>query len=207
MIKVKEVYLKIRQGLKMNKVVQIMTLSDILVVSGFGLVGPIFAVFITEQIKGGDVFTVGLSGSIFSFFSGFLSIPLAQIMDSHKGEEDDFRFLFWGSLMISVVPFLYLFISLPWQLYLTQAFYGLGAAFAYTSWSAIFSRHLDKEKIALEWSLYNTATSLGTAATAAVGGAIAEIFGFKWLFVVSGTLIFLGSMFLLLIAKSMKNGG
>lgn len=205
MARFKELYSKVRKGVKMNHIIQVLTVSDIMMISGFGLVAPVFAVFITNQIHGGTVFTVGLAGSLFAFFSGFISIPMAHIIDADNGEKDDFRFLFIGSIMQSIVPFLYLFIFSSWQLYLVQIFYGIAAAFSYTSWSAIFSRHLDKDKIALEWSLYNTATSLGAAATAAIGGAIAEVFGFSWLFIVSGIMIFAGSSFLILIAKSLKN--
>lgn len=189
------------KNFKGNKIIQVFTISDLLVLSGLGLVSPIFAVFITGQVIGGDVFTVGLASSIFAFFSGFVAIPVASFIDSHRGERDDFWALFFGSVIITLSMFFYLLISKPWQLYLVQVFYGTGSALATTAWYAIFSRHLDKDSVALEWSFYGTVISLGAASSAALGGAIAEVFGFRALFTVAGIITFLGSLFLLLLAR------
>ncbi len=204
---IKGIYKNFWGNFRVNRVVQILTVSDIVMISGFGLVSPIFAVFVTKQINGGDIFTAGLAGSIFAFFSGLAAIPIASVIDARKGEKDDFSVMLVGSLMLSVSQFMYIFINQSWQLYLIQVFSGIGMALAGTSWSAIFSRHLDKDNIALEWSFYNTTVSLGTAATAAVGGAVAEVFGFSYLFAVSGTMVLIGSLFLLFIAKKFKTSG
>ena len=203
----KEVYKSFWGNFRANRVVQILTASDIVMLSGFGLANPIFAVFVTKQINGGDVFVAGLAGSIFAFFSGLAAIPIASIIDAKKGEKDDFFVMLAGSLMLSISQFMYIFINQPWQLYLIQVFSGIGVALAGTCWSAIFSRHLDKDNIALEWSFYNTTVSLGTAAAAAVGGAVAEVFGFTYLFAVSGTMVLIGSLFLLFIAQKFKASG
>ncbi|OGY40796.1 MAG: hypothetical protein A2570_01635 [Candidatus Brennerbacteria bacterium RIFOXYD1_FULL_41_16] len=197
---IKGIYKIFWKNFKGNKIVQIFTISDLLILSGLGLVEPLFAVFITNQIVGGDVFTVGLASSIFAFFSGFMTIPIASFIDSRRGEKDDFWVLLIGSVVITAATFSYLLIKEPWQLYLVQAFYGTGAALATTAWYAIFSRHLDKDSVALEWSFYSSVISLGGAASAALGGAIAEVFGFNALFLVSGVITFLGSLFLLFVA-------
>ncbi|KKU16843.1 MAG: hypothetical protein UX26_C0015G0016 [Parcubacteria group bacterium GW2011_GWC1_45_9] len=203
-MKLGEIYKIFWGNFRGNKIVQVFTVSDLLILSGLGLTSPVFAVFITQQIIGGDVFVVGLASSIYAFFSGFAAIPVASLIDSRKGERDDFWVLLLGSLTITALMFLYPFITYPWQLYVVQAFFGMGTALATTAWYAIFSRHLDKESIALEWSFYNTTISLGTAGAAAVGGAVAEIFGFKMLFFVSGVIVLFGSLFLLMIAHRLK---
>jgi len=56
---------------------------------------------------------------------------------------------------------------------------------------------LDKQKESFEWSLYSTLTGLGTAATAAIGAALAQFVGFAATFTLVGVLSLLGCLVLL----------
>ncbi|PIP17793.1 MAG: hypothetical protein COX43_02310, partial [Parcubacteria group bacterium CG23_combo_of_CG06-09_8_20_14_all_35_9] len=51
--------------LKINKVVKILIFSDVALVSGFGFVSPIFAIFLSENIQGGGVEVAGFAAAIF----------------------------------------------------------------------------------------------------------------------------------------------
>ena len=188
----------------MNKVIRILIISDFFIWSGFGLLGPVFAVFITQQIRGGELEVIGFASSIYLICKSVLQIPIARFLDMRKGEWDDFWVMMAGSLAMSVIPFLYLGITRPWELYVIEAFYGIGAALAYTSWEAIFTRHVDKDDVALEWSVYNTVTDVGGAATASIGGLIAQTFGFHALFVTTGLVMCFGSVLLLTVAHAFK---
>ena len=42
-----------------NKVIRFLITSDFLLQSGWGLIGPIFAIFLTRQIEGGSLEMVG----------------------------------------------------------------------------------------------------------------------------------------------------
>ncbi|KKT34081.1 MAG: hypothetical protein UW21_C0004G0001, partial [Candidatus Woesebacteria bacterium GW2011_GWB1_44_11b] len=68
-MKLGEIYKIFWGNFRGNKIVQVFTVSDLLILSGLGLTSPVFAVFITQQIIGGDVFVVGLASSIYAFFS------------------------------------------------------------------------------------------------------------------------------------------
>ena len=48
-----------------NSFIKILTFSDVIVLSGWGLVNPLFAVFVTKQIKGGTVELVGLATCLY----------------------------------------------------------------------------------------------------------------------------------------------
>ncbi len=181
-----------------------MILSDFFIWSGFGFLGPVFAIFITDQIKGGSLEVVGFASAIYLIFKSLLPIPIARFLDLTRGERDDFAVLIFGSLVMSVIPFFYLLISQPWELYIIEAMYGVGAAFAYTSWEAIFTRHVDKDDVALEWSMYNTVTDLGGAATAGIGGAVAQALGFRFLFVLTGAIMLFGTLLLFTIARKFR---
>jgi MFS family permease len=167
-------------------------MGDILFFSAFGLIGPIFAVFITKQIDGATVATVGFAATLNLLFRAILQMPIARYIDRHKGEKDDFFLMVAGSLLVSVVPFFYIFIKTPLHLYVVQAIYGIGGALSNPGWYAIFTRHIDKSKEGTEWSLENVSVALAAAGAAAMGGMVADYFGFKTLFILVGILALIG---------------
>ncbi len=175
-----------------NKIIRVLVLGDIMFFSAFGLINPIFAVFITNQIAGATIATVGFAATISLLVRALLQMPIARYIDRHKGEKDDFMFMVAGSTLISIVPFAYFFVSTPLHLYLAQIILGIGGALANPGWYAIFTRHIDKNKEGTEWTLENVGIGLAAAGTAAVGGLLAQNFGFHNLFLIVGIVSFLG---------------
>lgn len=189
---------------KINPVISALTVSDMFVLGGFGLMSPIFAVFITDNIEGGSIEVVGFSQMIYLLTSSLLQVPVAAIVDKVKGERDDFNLMFAGTAMSSIIILLYIFVKTPEQLYFVQFLYGLAMAIALPTWYAIFTRHLDKRHEGLEWGIYNTMTALFGAGAAALGGLIAFRFGFTTLFVMVSAISFSGSLLLLAVRKEMR---
>lgn len=183
-----------------------MTISDILLLTSFGLITPIFAVFITDNIQGGTVEVAGLASAIYLLTKSFAQIPIARFLDKNKGEKDDFWAMVFGSIGITVIPLLYIFVTTPAHLYIVQLFYGFFAAVAFPSWMAIFTRHIDKDKEGLEWGVYQTLIDMGMAASASLGGFLAYRFGFAPLFTVISIISFFGTLFLLGIYHDMREG-
>ena len=164
--------------------------------SGWGLVNPIIAVFFTEQVEGGNVALAGLASTVYFLVKSIVQIPVARFIDLKRGEWDDYWTMIIGSLIISMSAFLYLFVRLPWQVIAVQAIYGVGGALSYPSWLAIFTRHIDKREEGFEWSFYYTATDLGAALTAGLGGLLASSFGYNLVFVIVGLASLAGTAFL-----------
>jgi MFS family permease len=191
-------------GLKVNKVIEFLTLSDILMLSGWGLITPIIAVFFTEQVKGGSVALAGLASAVYFLTKSVIQIPMARYIDMRRGEKDDHRIMIVGSSIITLCAFLYIFVKFPWQVILVQALYGIGGALSYPSWLAIFTRHIDKRKEGFEWSLYYTATDIGAAFAGGLGGLLAATFGYKFVFVIVGIMSTFGTIFLAGITKELK---
>lgn len=167
-------------------------MGDIMFFSAFGLIGPIFAIFVTQQIAGATVATVGFAATINLLVRALLQMPIARYIDKHKGEKDDFLFMVLGSTLVSIVPFIYLFVTSPTHLYLAQAVLGIGGALTNPGWFAIFTRHIDKGKEGTEWTLENVSIGLVSAGAAALGGIMAERFGFQNLFLIVGILSLIG---------------
>jgi len=200
------IFKKLFVGLRVNRVIEYMTLADVLMLSGWGLITPIIAVFFTEQVEGGSVALAGLASTTYFLVKSIFQIPIARIIDKRRGEWDDYKVMIAGSLIITTSAFLYTMVSLPWHVIAIQVLYGFGGALTYPSWLAIFTRHVDRQEMGFEWSLYYTATDLGAAFTAGLGGLLAATFGYNLVFLIVGVLSLLGTLFLAGITRELKKG-
>ncbi len=179
-----------------NPVVRFLIISDTVIMGGAGLLGPIFAIFVTDFIIGGNEAVAGIAAAIYLFTKSVMQIPVAHLIDRIKGEKDDFWLMFIFSLLIAVIPLLYLYISTPFQLYIIQFFLGLFTAFTFPTYMALFTRHIDKKKEGTEWGVYFTLVDLTSAAFAAIGGYIAVAEGFGNLIIAVVVISLLGSLLL-----------
>lgn len=190
--------------MKINHVVRTLILSDFFINSGFSVFAPIFAVFVTNQVKGGSIEVVGFATAITQIFKVGLQIPIARYLDKNHGEYDDFYSLVFGSMLCATVPFLYFFATTATHIYIIQAVYGIGLAFAVPPWFAIFSRHLDKMHANIEWSFESVAIGVSAAGAAALGGVLATRYGFQHLFVIGGLLAVFGASLEIRIFRDLK---
>ncbi|MEP7103679.1 MAG: MFS transporter [Candidatus Dojkabacteria bacterium] len=187
-----------------NKVVIFLIYSDFFIQMGWGLINPIIAVFITDQIQGGDLTVVGIAASIVLISQAIVQFPVAKWVDSKKGELDDFRIMVLGNILIALSTLLFLFANSPLDIYIIQLFYGLGCGLVFPGYVAIFTRHIDKNREGFEWTLYSTFINLGTAFSATVGGVLAEKYGFHYIFVIAFVLSILGIIFSLGIHANLR---
>ena len=182
--------------MKINRVIRTLVTSDFLLISGFAVFGPVFAVFVTEKIQGGTLEIIGFTAAIFQIVKSSFQIPIAKYLDKNHGEKDDYYSLVIGSFIIALVPFLYIFASKPVHLFLINGFYGLGAAFAIPPWNAIFTRHIDKMHESTDWAVESVSIGIGAASAAALGGILADKFGFDFVFAVAGVVAIAGAVVL-----------
>lgn len=191
--------------LNFNPVIRWLTISDVVLAASAGLLAPIFAIFVTDYIPGGNIQVAGIAATIFLLTKSLVQIPAAGLVDKIKGELDDFWVLLIGTIAMSIIPLLYIFINSVMMLYLIQFINGLVTAFTFPSYMAIFTRHIDKSKEGTEWGAYFTLTDLSSAATGAIGGTIALYVGFVWVFIGVSAVSLIGSLALLFIHQYMKH--
>ena len=182
-----------------NKIIKVLTFSDLFLLTGFGFLSPIFAIFITERIQGGNAEVAGFSMAIYLITQSLVQIPFGRYLDRHQGEKDDLLFVMIGFLFASFVAFAYIFVSMPWHIYVLQAIYGLGMAMNIAGWPAIFTRHIDKGREAFEWSTRSTLVGVGAGISGALGGIIITEFGFEILFISIGIFGLIGAFLPILI--------
>ncbi len=186
-----------------HKKLAMLIFSDIFILSGFGLMGPIFAVFIIENLKGG-IIAAGLATTVFLVVKSAVQLPLSNyFIDKHDHKS---AFLLLGTALIISVPFIYFTAKSVTTIYIAQAVYGLGAALAYPAWFSLFTLYTDKKHRGFEYSLYTTALGV-TGALAAVSGAkIADALGFRYLFFLVGLIALIGFVFLVVLYRlEMRN--
>lgn len=180
-----------------NRVVRAFVIGDLFFWGGWGLVGPVFALFVLDRIVGADAVTVGVAVAIYWATRAAVQMPVAVYIDRHAGERDDFHALIFGLVLGGVSALAYLTVSTTAGLFAVSLLQGVAFGFYSPSWYAIFSRHLDKGSSAFDWALDGTGVALVSGVSAFVGGAIAQFLGFGALYVIACALSF-GSAFLLL---------
>ncbi len=183
--------------LQVNWVIKLLILSDFLIWSAQQFFVPVFAIFLTEQIHGATIEVIGITTAIYLIVRSIFEIPVGMWLDRTKAEVDDLYAAFLGTVLTALVFLSYNFITEVWQLYIAQMLWGVGSAVAFPGWYAIFTKHIDKNKEALEWSLYDVVLGIGMAATAAVGGFLATEYGFKAIFIIAAASTLLGAFLLL----------
>lgn len=191
---------------KISMVVRFLILSDFFIWGSWGLIYPIFAIYITDNISGGGVEVAGIAYGIFVFTRSIFQIPVAVMADNIKGEKDDFWFMIAGTLVLVSTPIMMIFIDKIWQLYVIQAIHGLGNAAIYPTRMAIFTRHIDKKHEGLEWGIFQTLMDISLAASAFLGGFLVSSFGWAVLMIIRSSLYLTGALFIVGIYKKMKKG-
>ena len=184
-------------SLKINRIIKYLVLSDLLFWTGWGLITPIFAIFIVNKIEGGSVFVVGIAAAIYWILKSLLRIPIGLFLDNRPSERDDYWFLTTGLFIAALIPFGFLFAKFPWHIYSLQTIYAVAMAMSLSGWSAIFTRHIDKGKEATEWGLDATLVGLGVGISGAIGGWAVTHFGFNPVFITVGIFGIVGTILLL----------
>jgi DHA1 family quinolone resistance protein-like MFS transporter len=183
---------------QINKIVLFLLLSDAFILTGFGLIDPIIAIYIDGNVQGGSIFAAGLASTIFFVTKSVIQLPFSRYVDTH---DNKIKWLLVGSLLISLVPFIYIAAPNIYFIYLAQLIYGIGSGLAYPTWLGLWSTHLDKKHESFEWSLYSTTIGIGTAVSASIGAALSDFMGFRFTFVVVGVLSLIGCAVLYALEK------
>jgi len=187
----------------LNKVIKVLVSSDFFLNLGWGLLSPVFALFVLQKITSGDPLkaaeVAGLSALFYWITKSLLEIPIGSLLDKKHGEKDDLWFMVMGTFLTGIVPLGYIISSEPWHIYLWQVVHAIGMAMALPSWLAIFTRHIDKGKEGFEWGLETTSIGLGAGIAGGLGGIIAGYLGFNVVFLLVSGLNFISAICLLFI--------
>jgi len=185
-------------NLRLNKIIKYLVFSDLVFYSGWGLISPIFAIFLVQNIIGGTAFVVGMAAAINLIVRSILRVPFGVAAD--KSQRTSYHLMLWGLLASAFIPLGYIYAKTPMDIYILQGVLGATLAMSTAGWTCLFSRHMDKGKESTEWGVDAVAVGLGPGIAAAVGGLAVTYFSFNNVFV-GVTLMGLIGVFLLLVIK------
>lgn len=187
-----------------NRVIRHLVISDFVLNFAFGLLAPIFAVFILKEIEGSTLKVVGLATTFYWVARTLTTVPMSKLMDKTDGERDEFYFAVTGSFILSSIPLFFLLASVPWHIYLIQFLSGLANSMAVPAWRILFVGHLDRGKTGYEWSLEDIAIGLSVGISAYLGSFLADKFGFQVVFIFLSILGYLATLLLVPIGRDAK---
>lgn len=191
--------IKVNINVKVGRLVKFFVISDFFLLAGWGLIDPVFSVFIIQRVVGGTLLTVGIAAAIYWILRSILQIPIANYLDSIPGEHDDFMALIGGLMLVGISAIAMCWVTQVWELYAIHAVHAVAFALYYASWPTIYSRHLDKDAISLDWSLDSAVSGIGAGITGFLGGVIAGTLGYNVVFVSAGILAFIAAFVLLAV--------
>ncbi len=168
---------------KPNKLVVNFILADFFLQSGWGFIGPVFAIFMTDQISGGTVGTVGIAAGVYWITRSTIQPFVARTMDMVKGDEDDMNFLIAGLIAVSLLSLGYLIATNIWHIFLIEFLRGLAKGCIVPAWYGMFTHYMDQRWRSFTWALHSTFVGYALGFTAIFGGMVADMVGFKIVFV------------------------
>jgi len=190
-----------------NKVMRSYIYWDFVINSAWGLLAPVFAIFLLEKVAAGNLVEgakiAGFATLFYWIAKAIFQIPIGNYLDKNHGEIDDFWFYIIGTFITGLVPFGFLFSFLPWHIYVLQIIHAIGMSMIIPSSYAIFIRHIDKGREAYESGLDSTLLGIGAGITGALGGIMAGYIGFQLIFVLTGVFTMVSILFILAIRKDM----
>ncbi len=192
-------------NLKLNKTIKYLIYSDLIFYTGWGLISPLFAIFILQSISGGNAFIVGMSAAVHLIVRSLLRVPFGIRAD--KSQKVAYYYMLYGLLIAAFVPFGYIYSSEAWQIYIFQGVLGISLAMSTAGWTAIFAHHMDKGKESTEWGIDAVAVGLGPGIAGALGGLAVTLFSFSAVFVAVSVIGVIGVFMLILIKKEVLKDG
>ena len=182
-----------------NRIVRYFIIGDLIMWSGWGFIDPLFSIFVIKSVAGATLTSIGLLATIYWFTKGILQLPISLFLDRTDGEKDDFYALIFGLMVMGIASFSFMIAKNMTHIYLIQFIKSVGFALYIPAWSAIVSRHLDKNHTAFEWAASSSAVSLGTGAAGFFGGVVASFAGFDFVFLIVGLMSLFSAAVLLFV--------
>ncbi len=170
--------------LKVNPVVIAIMLADTILWSAWNLTGPIFAVFMLTQIKGGTVEAAATGYSIYLIGRVIFELLSAKFL---MGKSDTTKFIVTVVGMVSIT-IAYIGFAYSPSVFSVFFFYfvlGGGIGFATPAKSSLFATHLDHKKEATECGVTDAVAYVAMAGTTILGGVISTQWGFTALFLIA----------------------
>src|SRR3989344_6103836 len=124
---------------KVNRVVKYMVFSDLVLFVGWGLISPMFSIFVLDKIEGATLITVGVASAVYWVARAVVQPFIARILDKQKGEKDDYFTLIGSLICVGLAALGIALVKTDTILYAVQVFHGAAFGVYSVAWPAIFN--------------------------------------------------------------------
>lgn len=188
-----------------NPIVKVFIVSETFFWSSWNSIMPIYAVFVADEVPGGNIETAASTVSVYFITRVIFELVSGKILTNAS----EFRKFLMTILGICIVALSFVGFAMAlntFSLYVFYALTGVGLGLASPAKNSLFSSHLDRGKESAEWGIYDAAVFFGMACSAALGGFIAVKYGFRFLFLLAAVFTLVGSIpYLLYLRREDKN--
>ncbi len=185
-----------------NSIVRAFITSEIFLWSGWDAVVPLLAIFVVKNVPGGNIELAASAYSIYLVTRVIFELISGKRLARSPESSKIYAALF-GLVFASIACIGFAFVNYLPLLFLCYGVAGLGIGIASPAKNSLFSTHLDKNKEATQWGIYDAAVLVCIALSTALAGFIATAYGFRTLFVIAGLWILVGTIpYLLYLRKT-----
>lgn len=179
--------------LHVNPVVKAYIIGDTLLWSAWNLSGPIFAVYMITQIKGGTIEAAATGYSIYLLGRITFELICARYLIK-KSDSIKFIVTVLGMFAMSIAYIGFAYSATVASVFFFYFILGSGVGFASPAKNSLFATHLDKHKEATEWGVTDVVAFVAMATTTIIGGIISTEFGFTTLFLLAAAMNLTGTI-------------
>lgn len=181
----KEVFLgKSPTHFQINPIVKAFIISESFLWAAWNFVTPIFAIFATKNIVGGEIQIAASAYSVHLIVRVVVELITSRVVT--KGSDRKLLMYAISGIAITSVAYIgFAMASTLVHLFVFYAIAGIGFGISSPAKGTLFAEHLDKEKATVEWGLSDATVFIAIALAAALGGFVAEAYGFRLLFILS----------------------
>lgn len=186
----------------MMRWVRALIMGDMFYLMAYGLIAPIFALFLRDKIPGATLIAVGIAEATFL-------ISLATLRPFvHLSTKSDIRgwrtqsLLWFGSVLVVISPFLLLLARDMLDVCVIQMIFGIGVAFSEPAWSRLMDNSCSLENRQGS-EIQQTIGTLTAAGLVAVGGFVAQTQGMDMLLAFLGFTLLAAALIMAAIYRSL----
>ncbi|MBI2049413.1 MFS transporter [Candidatus Roizmanbacteria bacterium] len=186
-----------------NPLVKAFIISECFLWSAWNFIIPIFAIFAVNNIIGGKIELAASGYSIHLVFRVIFELIIGRYL-SKRPDIQMIRIAIFGSLLLSVSYLGFIVTATIPMFFFYYAVAGIGFGILSPAKKTLFAIHLDKDKASVEWGLTDAIVFICIALAAALGGFIAQTYGFRTLFVLSAIINTISIVPYLLYSEHLK---
>ncbi len=188
-----------------NPIIKYFILSETFVWSAMNFIMPIFAVFAATRVVGGSVSVAATGFSVYLVARVIFELIIGELAVKYS-DKKKIKLIVLGTSLITISYIGFAFTTTVFPIYFFYAIKGIGLGVSTPIKNAFFSTHLDKKRETSEWGIHDAAVFLGMAFSAAIGGLIADNYGFSVVFFLAAGVNALGILpYFIIKPKLFKN--